>query len=152
MIIAISIIADRRFVAHTKRFTSLLTNLHSFNKSSRTITLGELIRICISFDRRTKLLSGIKAQVLDIVRIKSGRLCTRRALCYSGKTIPGYTFAVDARGRNVKNTIFDTGLIKMFTGLVPFNFHLFVLLLIINCKNVMIKIIRRIESIKSTIR
>src|SRR5699024_9491592 len=105
VIISVDVVSEQRLVAHAELLTILLTDISALSDLSGTIARHKLIRIGVSLDGGAKLLGGEQIQVLDVVRVKRGRLSTRRRLGNCGETIPSDAVRIGTAGLRVENTL-----------------------------------------------
>jgi hypothetical protein len=129
MVRTVGIVTDKSSVSHTESLAVLLTDHNSGCSLSGTVTYIEFGRAGISLDRCAELLGSDEVQILDVVRVNSGRLCTRGGLRYGDKSVPSNTLGISAVLLNIENAMVNASFVKSLTSLVPNKFrHKLVLL------------------------
>ena len=115
----VGVVTQTSTVSETEALTSLLPDRNTGLRISGTITLSESRRIGERLNGATELLSRDQVQVLDVVCVLGRSLSTRRGLGNGRKTVPGVARVVDAIGRDVQDTLINTGLKQALAHVIP---------------------------------
>ena len=113
------VVADAGAVRQTEGIARLLSDRDARLRRCGAVVLAPLRRVRERLDGRTELFGGHEVQVLDVVRVLSGRLGTGRRLGDGNKSVPSNTRVVDAVVRRVQDTTIDASLIETLAGVVP---------------------------------